>query len=227
MVTQSRFKRKVLVASILGAGFLLFVLMLPQWALQTTVAFGGLMMWDELRYYGDYRMQYFNTKRHCDAMYAMLIAGLTGISLVIWFPHHVGMLITVAIVVIMTDSVAQLMGMRYGKPGTFMPKISPNKSLIGVVAGVSFGMLAALAAIIVWYLCKAPLHPIVGCALLAVPVLSVFGDLLESATKRKLQIKDFGSTLGSETGGLLDRLDSWLPSFFVIGMAQTVVFYLS
>lgn len=227
VATQSQFKRKVIVAAILAVAYVLLVLLLPQWALQAVVAFGGLMMWDELRYYGDYRMRFFNVRSHCDALYTMLVAGLAGLSIVIWLPYHTGMLITVAVVVVMTDSSAQLLGMRYGTPGTFMPKISPNKSLVGVVAGVTCGMLAAIVAIIVWYLCHAPLHPVVAVSLLLVPALSVFGDLLESATKRKLLIKDFGSTLGQETGGVLDRLDSWLPSFFVIGMAQTVVYYLS
>ena len=53
-----------------------------------------------------------------------------------------------------------------------------------------------------------------GCG---VAILSQIGDLLESALKRRLQVKDSGSILPGH-GGLLDRFDGYLftvPCFYM------------
>jgi phosphatidate cytidylyltransferase len=55
-----------------------------------------------------------------------------------------------------------------------------------------------------------------GWFILLLPILAVAGDLLESATKRSLGIKDFANYI-PQTGGLLDRVDSWLPAFALAG----------
>lgn len=226
METQSRFARKVTIAALLAAGFFLLVLLAPQWVLWTIVGLGGVLMLGELAYFGLFKPFLSARAQHyCNVMVMAVIFGLAGIALMIGFPNYQGMLLTTAVAVVMTDSAAQLIGMRYGKPGTFMPKVSPNKSLMGALGGVALGMFAVFVAILVWKLLGVPLNPVVGYTLMAVPLLAVAGDLLESATKRSLGIKDFGCVLGRDTGGVLDRLDSWLPSFFAVAMAQTVVFY--
>ncbi|HVS69088.1 MAG TPA: phosphatidate cytidylyltransferase [Mycobacteriales bacterium] len=88
------------------------------------------------------------------------------------------------------------------------PRISPKKSWEGLTG--SIGMCAFIG----WLLCTTLLHTqwwqgiVFG---LAMVTTATFGDLGESMIKRDLGIKDMGTLLPGH-GGLMDRLDSLLPS---------------
>ena len=226
MSLRDPFVRKVIANGAIAVGFVLVVSLAPQWLLQVLILALGALMWDELRYYGDYRMRFLNRRHVTDGLYYALILGVGGMSIVLWSPHFRGMLLTVAAIIASTDIASEVLGRRFGKPGTLFPSLSPNKSLLGGIGGLAAGVLVVFCAIIAWKLWHTPLDPIIGYTLIAIPLLAIAGDLLESATKRKLQIKNFGSTLGVQTGGVLDRLDSWLLSFVAVGAAQMAVYYI-
>jgi phosphatidate cytidylyltransferase len=105
------------------------------------------------------------------------------------------------------DSLAYFAGKAFGKR-KLAPLISPKKSVEGAIGG-------GVGAVIVGWL----MAPVVGIAvwqgaLIAafVFVLSILGDLSESALKRYTGIKDSGNILPGH-GGVLDRFDS---SLFVL-----------
>jgi len=120
-------------------------------------------------------------------------------------------LIFIIACVVAADVGAYFGGSTLGGP-KLAPSISPNKTWSGFVSGQIFAvMVGALIGLLVgigW----------VNGAILALPVaiLSVLGDLFESAIKRKLGVKDTG-TLMPGHGGLLDRLDSLMAA--VLGAA--------
>jgi phosphatidate cytidylyltransferase len=108
------------------------------------------------------------------------------------------------------DSAAYFAGRRFGRH-KLAPSISPGKTWEGAAGGV---VGAALYAIICLALVPAwsglPLIPhallfIAGAIVLC--LLSIVGDLLESAVKRQAGVKDSGALLPGH-GGLLDRIDS-------------------
>lgn len=128
------------------------------------------------------------------------------------------------IVAVAADTGAYAAGITLGRrPGAkpMAPRISPKKTWDGfggaVVASVVAGVLIGLYMIgIEWWQ-----GAILGLAVLAT---ATAGDLGESMIKRDLGIKDMSSWLPGH-GGVLDRLDSILPSV-VVALALSHVFTL-
>ncbi len=105
-----------------------------------------------------------------------------------------------------TDTGAYACGRLLGRH-RLAPAISPNKTVEGAIGGLAAGAAAAIGVpLLLGVATRMP-----GPVLLAVtvPIAAMAGDLLESALKRRLGVKDM-STLLPGHGGLLDRLDSLL-----------------
>ncbi len=104
------------------------------------------------------------------------------------------------------DTLAYFIGVKWGLR-KFAPQISPNKSLEGSMAGL-FGTAAIFFSVAILLPDLVPVNP--GAAIILALGLSVFaqlGDLLESALKRQLHVKDSGGLIPGH-GGVLDRFDS-------------------
>jgi phosphatidate cytidylyltransferase len=103
------------------------------------------------------------------------------------------------------DTFAIFFGRAWGRR-KLAPRISPNKTVVGAVAGLAGSVLTgALAG---WALGLG--GPWFGAAAGAAAGLSgQLGDLLESALKRAAGVKDSGSMFPGH-GGVLDRVDSLL-----------------
>ncbi|MFZ0322970.1 MAG: phosphatidate cytidylyltransferase [Actinomycetes bacterium] len=88
------------------------------------------------------------------------------------------------------------------------PRVSPKKSWEGLAG--SFGLGAVVSAVSFPLVFGAPWWQgaLFGCV---VVVTATLGDLGESLIKRDLGVKDMGRLL-PEHGGLMDRLDSLLPT---------------
>jgi phosphatidate cytidylyltransferase len=99
------------------------------------------------------------------------------------------------------------------------PTISPRKSWEGFAGSQVAGMVAG--ALSVWLLLGGPwwAGAILGAVLVVVATL---GDLVESMIKRDIGIKDMGTLLPGH-GGLLDRMDSLLPTAVVAWVLLSIV----
>ncbi|GAA1691739.1 hypothetical protein GCM10009808_05900 [Microbacterium sediminicola] len=110
-------------------------------------------------------------------------------------------------VAVVADTAAYASGLSFGRH-KMAPRISPNKTWEGfagaVVGAVAAGVLLAIFLLhIPWWA-----GAIFGIVILLTATL---GDLGESMVKRDLGVKDMSSWLPGH-GGVLDRLDSILPS---------------
>ncbi|MEU5344259.1 MULTISPECIES: phosphatidate cytidylyltransferase [unclassified Streptomyces] len=120
--------------------------------------------------------------------------------------------LTFLLLAVVSDTGAYAVGWRFGKH-KLAPRISPGKTREGLLGALAFAMVAGA-------LCMQFLIDdgtwwqglIVG---LAVAASATLGDLGESMIKRDLGIKDMGTLLPGH-GGIMDRLDSLLPTAPVV-----------
>jgi phosphatidate cytidylyltransferase len=136
---------------------------------------------------------------------ALLAAGFivlvpAGLALAALAPLQV---LAVLVLVWVADTAAYFVGRKWGRR-KLAPSISPGKTWEGAWGGIGGALAYAiicggLAGGVAWV----PL--VAGAALLA--VLSIVGDLFESAAKRQAGVKDSGTLLPGH-GGILDRIDS-------------------
>lgn len=123
------------------------------------------------------------------------------------------LLVFYLVVLTQLNDVAQyLWGKALGKRAV-APTVSPNKTLEGVLGGIASTTL--LAWLLAPYLTPmAPLHA--AFAGILISVFGFIGDIVISAVKRDIGVKDSGTLLPGH-GGILDRLDSLTytaPLFF-------------
>ena len=110
------------------------------------------------------------------------------------------------LVIMSADSGAYFTGKYLGRR-KLAPKISPGKTVEGLIGGIVMSLVfAALAHF--WFFPELSLKFALPLAVVMV-IVSVFGDLTESAIKRGSDTKDAANILPGH-GGLLDRLDSLL-----------------
>jgi phosphatidate cytidylyltransferase len=119
-------------------------------------------------------------------------------------------LILILLVVWVTDIGGYFAGRGIGGPKLW-PRVSPKKTWAGAIGGFAASLLVA-AGFAAFGKMDPPLK--LGPILLlgaALSVASQFGDLLESAVKRRFGVKD-SSHLIPGHGGLMDRLDGFVAA---------------
>ncbi len=111
------------------------------------------------------------------------------------------------------DIGAYFVGKALGKV-KLCPSISPNKSMEGFLGGLALGVVVSAGF---WVnMLGMGIGKAFALGLILV-VVSVAGDLGESAIKRAVGVKDSGQILPGH-GGILDRIDALLPSVPVVAM---------
>jgi phosphatidate cytidylyltransferase len=124
-------------------------------------------------------------------------------------PHGGALVVDVLVGTFIGDTCAYFGGRAWGRT-RIAPRISPNKTLAGLVSGIVGGTMAfwlfGLSYQHEWF--HGDDRLLIG---LAVAVTAPIGDLFESLIKRDLGVKDTGRFFGAH-GGALDRLDAVLFS---------------
>lgn len=134
------------------------------------------------------------------------------------------LLLYVVIGAFLTDIGAYFAGVLFGK-NKINERISPKKTYEGFVGGLIISAISSMAFAFILTAIKKPILPgyldldnwwnIVILSLF-MPIMATLGDFVFSAIKRFYEIKDFGKLIPGH-GGILDRLDSLIFTFFAAG----------
>jgi phosphatidate cytidylyltransferase len=125
---------------------------------------------------------------------------------------------TLVVLVGCNDTFAYLTGVLFGKH-PLAPKISPKKTIEGLIGSLFFTVIGGSLAF--HYIMDSDwwLGAIAG---LVTVFTATAGDLIESALKRDMAIKDMGTLLPGH-GGIMDRLDSVLFAAPALWLALEIV----
>ena len=134
---------------------------------------------------------------------AVLVPAAVGLARLVLLEPQGRVLLLFLLVLIAAADVGAYFGGRHFGRRKLAPQVSPGKTWEGLMSGMLAASLAAAGGallldqpILSWYaLC------------LAVALVSVVGDLVESMFKRRTGLKDSGRLLPGH-GGVLDRIDS-------------------
>ena len=121
--------------------------------------------------------------------------------------YNIYYLIIVLLITIVSDTFALITGSLIGKH-ELCPKISPNKTIEGLIGGFVFCLVICVPTYITLFNYSGKVIMVI----LFVSILSIvstFGDLVFSSIKRYFDIKDYGKIMPGH-GGVMDRLDSLL-----------------
>jgi phosphatidate cytidylyltransferase len=125
---------------------------------------------------------------------------------------------TFVVLVSCNDTFAYIVGVLFGKH-LLVPTISPKKSWEGLIGSIVFTPAGGALAFHYIMHMRWWIGAIVG---LMIVFTATCGDLIESAMKRDLHLKDMGTLLPGH-GGMLDRLDSVLISAPALWLALELV----
>jgi phosphatidate cytidylyltransferase len=146
-------------------------------------------------------------KRSTSAVFAVFYLAVLGGFILLLANNDEGgkRILALVILIACNDTFAYFAGVLFGKH-KMAPTISPKKSWEGLVGGLIASLIGGALIFhnsfgVGWY---------VGAAVGAMTVVTATcGDLIESAIKRDLAIKDMSNLLPGH-GGIMDRLDSAL-----------------
>lgn len=126
-----------------------------------------------------------------------------------------------------TDSLAYLFGKTMGKR-KFIPEVSPNKTIAGMFGGFFGGILASIVCILCFAYFPAFKGTVSANKDMIILVFSALGllgaladqlgDLVASALKRKVGVKDYGSIFPGH-GGFMDRVDGLMFTIAIVYIA--------
>jgi phosphatidate cytidylyltransferase len=139
------------------------------------------------------------TDRAALAVAGFVVVVPAGLALALLEPSEI---LAVLVLVWIADTAAYFVGRAFGRH-KLAPSISPGKTWEGAAGGAAGALAYATFLGIFWG--KAWWGYLLIAAVLA--VLSIVGDLFESAAKRQAGVKDSGTLLPGH-GGIMDRIDS-------------------
>ncbi|HEY6982854.1 phosphatidate cytidylyltransferase [Reyranella sp.] len=150
-----------------------------------------------------------------------ILYGLAAVVALLWLRHQPDFgretVLWIIVSVWATDIGAYFLGSLAGG-AKLAPTISPAKTWSGLIGGMCFSAVASAACGLAFSHGDTIALALVGVGIAAI---AQAGDLLESAAKRRVGLKDSGHLIPGH-GGLLDRIDGLIAALVVIALARLI-----
>jgi phosphatidate cytidylyltransferase len=149
--------------------------------------------------------------------YLMICPAAIGLYMLHHLPNGWGWILLLLLIVWAADIGAYFTGKYFGKQ-PLAPLISPKKTIQGLYGGLAEVIIVTGIYVCFWQF-SIFREPFFFVLILLIFMLAVIGDLVESAIKRWMNVKDSGTLLPGH-GGILDRVDSLLAAapVFALGV---------
>ncbi len=148
---------------------------------------------------------YFNKFRFLIILY--LLISLTSVVYTNLISENILIFNLLLVTIISFDIFSYLVGSKFGK-NKILKNISPNKTLEGLVGGITFSIISSSAYS---FFVKIKLNSELYIVLVIIIFLSFAGDITESFFKRKNKLKNSSNYLPGH-GGFFDRFDGFVLS---------------
>ena len=137
-------------------------------------------------------------------------------------PYSLYYILLLCLIPCICDAGAYFVGIKFGKT-KLTPKISPNKTVEGLIGGVISVLFVVLIFNFIFFNFIYSDVKINFITLILIiflgTIFSILGDLVASVIKRQYNVKDFGSIMPGH-GGFLDRFDSLM---FVFAISYPII----
>jgi phosphatidate cytidylyltransferase len=197
-----------------------------QWLTALAIT-GALIVWRLVHILWERREAPFQRLQHtlrdfaASAFVVIYLPLTTSFTMLLLRREHDGAwwVLTLVVTVALIDTSGYLVGRKLGRH-QMAPGVSPKKSLEGLAASIVVGSISAITFTVTLLGGQWWIGLIIAATLLLTAVL---GDLAESLIKRDLGVKDMSSLLPGH-GGIMDRLDSILPSALAMYVISALFF---
>ena len=155
-----------------------------------------------------------NKKRRSFVLFLYVFISLISIEIYIIYFYEKVIFLYFILLISSFDISSYIFGTLFGKK-RILPKISPNKTIFGVVAGLLLTLIISLSFNNLFYIFTFKTSVVFSALII---LFAFIGDVIESFYKRRFEIKNSSNILPGH-GGIFDRLDS-----FVMGSIAMLIF---
>ena len=146
-----------------------------------------------------------NKKRRSFVLFLYVFISLISIEIYIIYFYEKVLFLYFILLISCFDISSYIFGTLFGKK-RILPKISPNKTIFGVVAGLLITLIISLSFNNLFYIFTFRTSVVFSILII---LFAFIGDVIESFYKRRFNIKNSSNILPGH-GGIFDRLDSFV-----------------
>jgi len=192
--------------------FLIFFLLIFIYYFEEYIFFAIILIYSLIFY--EVLFFFKNKKRRSFVLFLYVFISLISIEIYVIYFYETVIFLYFILLISCFDISSYIFGTLFGKK-RILPKISPNKTIFGVVAGLFLTLIISLLFNNLFRIFTFR-TAIVFSALII--LFAFIGDVIESFYKRRFEIKNSSNILPGH-GGIFDRLDS-----FVMGSIAMLIF---